>query len=262
MKAIPRDWNWWAYFFRVRHRQQIAGIAAWDAQLVEFVIYVLDLRPGQRVLDLACGSGVHARLLARRGLDVVGLDIAPSLVEYATQRAAEEGLDKARFVQGDMRAPGFRDEFDAVTILGTSFGFFDEAGNRQVLRAIANALVSGGRFLLDLTDLRSRLLEHQRRWIRMDDGILLMEHRFDPTTQVLHSDFAYVDPDGALNVYQEQGVLRRELVRIYSLPELKAMLADAGLEFLAAYGEQTLPPVPYSEKTTEWMIVVGKKPAS
>ncbi|MCK4317114.1 MAG: class I SAM-dependent methyltransferase, partial [Anaerolineae bacterium] len=75
--TVTHDWDWWAYQFRVVHRQGVASINFWDDRLIAFVVPVLDLKPGERLLDLACGSGVHALEFARRGLEVVGLDIAP-----------------------------------------------------------------------------------------------------------------------------------------------------------------------------------------
>ncbi|MEA3342403.1 MAG: hypothetical protein U9R15_20750, partial [Chloroflexota bacterium] len=69
--TVIHDWDWWAYQFRVVHRQGIKGIDFWDDRLIAFIVQTLDLEPGERLLDLACGSGVHALRFARRGLEVV-----------------------------------------------------------------------------------------------------------------------------------------------------------------------------------------------
>ena len=99
-EPVTHNWDWWAYQFRVIHRRGIAGIDVWDDCLVAFIVHVLGLKPGQRLLDLACGSGVHALRLARYGIEVVGLDVAPSLVRYCVGQAAAEGLGGATFVEG------------------------------------------------------------------------------------------------------------------------------------------------------------------
>ena len=92
MNIITRDWNWWAYLFCVIHRQTIPGIERYDDELIAFIVELLDLRPGDHLLDLGCGSGVHALHLARRGIQVVGLDIVPSLVEHATDLVEKAGV--------------------------------------------------------------------------------------------------------------------------------------------------------------------------
>jgi SAM-dependent methyltransferase len=61
----------------------------------------LGITPGLKVLDLGCGDGTTALPEARRGAEVLGVDIAKNLVDAGTRRAAEEGLTNLRFQQGD-----------------------------------------------------------------------------------------------------------------------------------------------------------------
>lgn len=140
MKTIARDCNWWAYLFRVTHREQIDGTAQREDRLTEFIVAALELEPGMRVLDVACGSGVHLLRLARRHVVGTGVEVAPSLVRHATRRAAEAGLtDRLRYLVGDMRdlTAAVGDEtFDAVTLLSGSFGFFDDEANQCVLDGV------------------------------------------------------------------------------------------------------------------------------
>lgn len=82
-------------------------------QEVEFLVDALGLQPGQRVLDVGCGPGRHAHALARRGIEVVGVDITPRFVELATEHAPAG----AKFVLGDARALTYDGEFDAVISL-------------------------------------------------------------------------------------------------------------------------------------------------
>ncbi len=82
----------------------------------------LDLRPGMKVLDVACGTGNLALPAARLGADVTGVDIAPNLIEQAIANAEREGL-KAKFDVGDAEAMPYQDgEFDVVmTMFGAMF---------------------------------------------------------------------------------------------------------------------------------------------
>src|SRR5215510_5968332 len=61
----------------------------------------IGVKQGQKVLDLGCGDGTTALPAARRGADVLGVDIARNLVEAGNRRAKEAGLSNLRFQQGD-----------------------------------------------------------------------------------------------------------------------------------------------------------------
>ena len=255
MKTIEREWDWWAYHYRVVHRSQIPGIGQWDDELVALIVHALELLPGDRVLDLACGSGDHARRLARRGLEVLGVDIAPSLVAHCRERAAEEGLSTARFEVGDMRALAFHDEFDAVLLLSGSFGFFEEATNRDVLARAARALKPGGRVMIDVFDPGEMMVRPPRRtWSQYSGGYGLRTTWWEPETCTYASEFMFLDADGVLNTAAEQ-----ERIRVYSLPEWRALFAGAGLHLVYALAEAKLPMVPYDRHHYGNLVVVGQR---
>ena len=72
-----------------RYDQISRGIA----DSIEHCVLRLDPKPGERVLDLATGTGWTSRLVARRGATVVGVDIAGDLIAAARERAQVEGLE-------------------------------------------------------------------------------------------------------------------------------------------------------------------------
>src|SRR3954453_19236799 len=82
----------------------------------------LDIKPGMRVLDVACGTGNLAIPAARAGAEVTGADIATNLLEQARARAEAEGL-KVRFEEGDAEHLPYADgSFDLVmTMYGAMF---------------------------------------------------------------------------------------------------------------------------------------------
>ena len=82
-------------------------------QEVAFLVEVLGLTEGMRVLDVGCGPGRHALALARRGVTVVGLDISETFVGLAREAATAQGIP-ATFIRGDARSMHFDGEFDAV----------------------------------------------------------------------------------------------------------------------------------------------------
>ncbi len=256
MKTIEREWDWWAYHYRVVHRSQIPGIGRWDDDLVELIVCVLELQPGDRVLDLACGSGDHARRLAKRGLEVLGVDIAPSLIAHCREQAAGEGLAAAHFEVGDMRKLAYDAEFDAVLLLSGSFGFFDDVTNRDVLARVANALKAGGRLLIDVFDPASMVVRPPRRsWSQYGGGFGLRTTWWEPESCTYVSEFLFIGADGVLNTAAEP-----ERIRVYSLPEWREMFAGAGLTLTHALAEPKLPLVPYDRDHYGNLLIVGRKP--
>ena len=90
----------------------------------EAVVESLGVNPGLKVLDLGCGDGTTALPAARRGADVLGVDIARSLVEAGNRRAQEYGLTNLRFQEGDAcnLSELAGDTFDlVVSIFGAMF---------------------------------------------------------------------------------------------------------------------------------------------
>ena len=76
-------------------------IAAFMRQSGEAVVESLGLKPPLRALDLGCGDGTTALPLALLGANVMGVDIARNLVEAGNKRAAEAGLKRLKFHEGD-----------------------------------------------------------------------------------------------------------------------------------------------------------------
>src|SRR3954452_15050492 len=91
----------------------VAGIVM---MVSEELVEALDVVPGERVLDVACGSGNAAIAAARRSWGgVTGVDFVPALLERARERAAAERLE-INFVEGDAAELPFGDgDFDVVT---------------------------------------------------------------------------------------------------------------------------------------------------
>lgn len=92
----------------------------------ELLCESVDLRAGERVLDVACGSGNAALAAARRFCRVVGVDGDPALLERARRRAEAEGLEAA-FLEGDADDLPFPDgSFEVVLSAGGAVCTFDE----------------------------------------------------------------------------------------------------------------------------------------
>jgi SAM-dependent methyltransferase len=103
--------------------------------LSERLAEAVDLRHGERVLDVATGNGNLALAAARRGGVTTGIDIAPKLLEHAAERARVEGLDVA-FQWGDAQALPVHDRAFDVTLsaIGVMFAPDQTAAARELVR--------------------------------------------------------------------------------------------------------------------------------
>jgi SAM-dependent methyltransferase len=113
----------------------VANLVYMDA---ENLAAALDLIPGERVLDIACGSGNAAIAAARRTLGgVVGSDYVPALLERGRERAAAERLE-IEFVEADAQDLPFEDaSFDvAMSIFGVMFAPDQRKAASELLRVV------------------------------------------------------------------------------------------------------------------------------
>ncbi len=221
--------EWYEEFFGADYLTRYPEDEAATALEVDQMVSLLGVAPPARILDLACGYGRHALGLARCGFSVVGFDLSTDLLQEARRRADEQGSD-VQFLQGDMRRVPFLTEFDAVINVFTSFGYFDEAGNRRVIQEVAKSLRPGGRFLLELLNRDGLLPRFQPRvWQETADGFLLTETSYDPFTSRTQGRSVLISRAG--------GVKEHALsTRAYSLHELRTLVLAAGFVDVEAYG--------------------------
>ncbi len=115
----------------------------WKKRLIDLA----SPRPEETALDLCCGTGDVAFLMASRGARVTGLDFSQGMLKVAAQRAeVRTGAGTPQFVQGDALDTGLAsDSFDIVTI---SYGLRNLSDWRQGLREMCRLAKPGGRLLV------------------------------------------------------------------------------------------------------------------
>jgi SAM-dependent methyltransferase len=185
-------------------------------QEVEFLVARLGLRAGMRVLDAGCGPGRHALALARRGIEVVGVDLSPQFVELA--RAAADGLPAA-FLVDDVRNLAYESEFDAVICLCQGgFGLLGgDEDEHDVVTAFARALVPGG--VLALTAFSAYFVARHP-----EPG-----ETFDASRGVHHERATVRGPEGTEQEFEMW-------TTCYTPRELRLLAARAGLVVDDVYG--------------------------
>jgi trans-aconitate methyltransferase len=97
--------------------------------------------PGERVLDLGCGTGQLTSEIAARGASVLGLDLSPAMIEEARRKFPALG-----FTAGDARCLDFQDQFDAV-FSNAALHWIPQA--ERVVSGVARALRPGGRLVVE-----------------------------------------------------------------------------------------------------------------
>jgi SAM-dependent methyltransferase len=113
----------------------------------EELVQKLGVTKGMKVLDLGCGDGTTALPEARRGADVLGVDIAANLVEAANKRAKAEGLTNCRFQEGD--ATDLRDlQDDAFDLVVSIFGAMFAPKPFDVAKEMTRVTRPGGRIVM------------------------------------------------------------------------------------------------------------------
>ncbi len=126
-----------------RHPERPGRPARTTLQIVgEELCEALDLRSGQKVLDVAAGNGNVTLAAARRWCDVVSTDYVPSLLERGRLRAAAEGLS-VEFKEADAEALGFADaSFDIVV---STFGVMFAPDHDKAAAELVRVCKSGGK---------------------------------------------------------------------------------------------------------------------
>lgn len=138
---------------------------------IAFLTHHLPQPSYKTILDVCCGSGRHANLLAAQGYHVTGID----LNQAALQKAEQASTGHIIYQKLDMRNLGeLSGSFDAVLNLWQSFGYFDEATNTDILRQMSHKINPKGRLVLDMYH-RGFFENHQRARTFEKSGLTITE---------------------------------------------------------------------------------------
>jgi len=201
----------WFEFFHARIGDERAK------RELEFVRAVAPLPEFREVLDVCCGMGRHARALTARGYSVVGIERDAAAVAKA--RDLGGGPD---YIEADVRS--YRPTmaaFDLAIVMSQSFGYFDDATNRDMLARLADGIRRRGRIILDLWN-REFFETHQgERDLEMPAGVVRENKKVSDGRLFAHLRY----PDGVEEDFEWQ---------LFSAAEMQALAESARLTVIVA----------------------------
>lgn len=223
-EQIPQDWYATAF-------DGMSAEMAWTERTEsEIKRALMMLRPqgGERILDLACGTGRHSLELVRHGFSVVGVEISAELVEIARKDAEQQGLE-ATFIEGDLRELDFADEFDVVLNLNDgAVGYFEtDEENHRTFEVISRALKQGGQNLVQVPNvLYARAHLPQRSWIPSSGMVELVEHRWNKKDRYMEGAMIPLRFGEVLEGLDKRIEFRQ---RLYTVDEFREIYASVGM---------------------------------
>jgi len=217
--------SWVEFFDRHAETYLQNGFTQNTAVEVPFLIDVMGLTPGHRILDIGCGAGRHAIEFAARGFRVTGLDFSAGMLSVAQHQATEREVD-VNWVHADATQWQTDGLYDAAICLcegGLGLIGHDEdavSHDLAILRLMGNALPTSAPFTI--TALNGYGLIRRMTDEQVNQGV------FNPTTMVAQYADRFDLPDGPEDVFIRE--------RLFIPPEMVSMLYHAGLATEHVYG--------------------------
>ena len=258
IEQIPLNWDSMGYTSEAFNRWVFSsGFPGWKGDLptedeVRVIVELLKPKPGDSLLDVACGYGRHALLLAAQySLNVTGIDISPGLIDTANRLAAERQIEVVYEVRHAKDLP-WSNEFDHALIVFNSFPLFSPEDAPIVLKGIHRALRSAGRLFLDLDNkpFNCRYGTSDTNWYTWPGGLTLQEIYFhqDSSVEVCRDLIFETDAEQV-----EKFII---LKQIYSQNEVCEFVSNCGFQVVQIYGGWDLSP---SKEDSSKMLLVAVK---
>lgn len=231
MNSFPYDYNELSEYYEILE----AGVVE-NTNL--FLEKILKKYKTDNILDFTCGTGAQTLYLAKHGYNVVGVDISPSMLKIAKQKAKEAKL-KVRFYKGDMRGSEIG-TFNAVITIFNSIGHLKKPEFEKTIKNIGKNLKKGGIYIFDIFDLdfmKKNFITYKfldvasevngTRFVRFNNNKLDKERGLMIINQETFIQKGLSKP----KVFKE-----RWIMQIYTASELKNLLKKNGFEVLGQYG--------------------------
>jgi len=196
-----------------------------DARTIRETEFVCSCAPQpqfQRILDVCCGMGRHARALSQRGYAVTGIDRDSGAIGKARELGGGPNYVLAEIREYQLPL----DAFDAVIVMGQSFGHFDARTNSEILSRLCGALRKGGRVLLDLWNPEFFAVHQGARELTSPRGIVRETKRIESDRLLVHLKY----PAGAQERFEWQLFTPKQMEQLAKAAALNVVIACSGFD--------------------------------
>ena len=219
-----------------------------DGEAQDFMLRLLNfllLEKNSQIIDIGCGRGRHARFLSDQGYKVIGIDIAPTNIDYAKQFEGEN----LHFFCFDKRKIFKKASFDIALNLFTSYGFLKNREELQVaMISMSENLKKGGKIVIDY--MNAEMIKHQsfhKEKIHID-GIEFTINKRIEGHQII-KEIGIEEGEIKLNFYEK--------VHLITFSEFEDLFESASLKILHTFGDYQLNK--FDPKTSPRLILIAEK---
>ena len=194
-------------------------------QEIDFVCACAPLPGFRKVVDVCCGMGRHARALFSRGYSVTGVERDAVAIARARELAGGPSYIQAdiRNYQPDICA------YDLAIVMSQSFGHFDAATNRDLLRRLTTGVREGGRVVLDLWSPEFFATHQGERDFELPDGIVRERKRVEDGRLFVHLDY----PDGGHDDFEWELFTPSEMISLADSVDLTLIVSCTDFDMAA-----------------------------
>jgi len=242
--------EWFKDWFNTKEYQEVYQHRN-DADARELFSLIMDhieIPEEGKVLDLACGSGRHSVLFAKKGFDVTAMDLSENLLKVAKNNAWKEAV-KVKFIEADIRHFWLNEKFDLVVNLFTSFGYFEkDEENFSIFATASGMLKPGGYFVFDFMNrgyVENNLVKESKGQVA---GEVIIQKRRIEGDRVIKD--IIICNNGITKTFYES-------VKMYRLDELVKAVSEKGLAIKQTFGD--FKGNKYIEESSPRIIIVAQK---
>jgi len=189
------------------------------------------------VLDLGCGPGLYAELMAERGHKVTGVDFSKNSIEYARNEAIKKNLD-IEYVNRNYLELCEENKYDLAMMVFTDFGVLIPEARKTLLQNVYRALKPGGIFIFDvLSDKDIEMKVAEKSWGMEERGfwkdrlhLILSDSFYYPKDKVILYQHIVIDNSDNFDIY-------RFWTHFFKPDDLKKMLGQEDFEKIECYDD-------------------------